>query len=440
MSKHKKHLIIKRAYVTRDEALGCLGICSEAFDRMCVLNDVHPFVPSKSLLTNKGTRMQYRIGDIHRIRESEAFKKMQLKEKNRSIAEKYRKSGRVEKVENLPDSRTDFSKILLEKYPVFSDVFEDLGECISALVVADRILQHSRVLRIPYEQNISQKISNELSFFYLYLTLSNGCTQAFITNSCVYYSVDTMQHQVFWREAFWIASEEDILGINYNAIVYNAEYYACLLEKTNFVLFRDLGDVELQFLRDKRNEHSTDVTYHNDAPETVTPNRPAEKNGSDQQAPGSFGVHDLCKMHAGILEARNRKITDAECILPKKTGIFTGHTFYVAADCGPLAASLALIILRGGGSVTRNPDGCSIYLCETAPEIFAPEKEYAHPQMVYDSCNQGALQDTYAYRPGSILPQHVCPFTAEVLPGDLDTFNVSTRKKEALEEIMYHHK
>ncbi|OAG31847.1 pescadillo [Nematocida displodere] len=423
MSRWYTNIIVKRTHVTRDEALVCLGVETNVLDRLCVLNDVHPFIPHKYMLTNKSTRIQYKISDIHRIRESEAYKKMNLKATNKQKTATYQATGRHHQISDLPDDRIDYGKILLEKYPSFDDIYEDLGECLTCLIVAERTLRYAKRFCLDFETDIIKKIRKELTLFYLYVAATGVEQKVFITPLGVYFSIVIGEHDVFWRESYPLKDEEDILGINYNAIVYNTEYYAYLLEKVNFRLFKAAHEPALPFVREYRAQAFPSPNLNPEkTPETCL--------GPNPNDCGGFG------------EQRMKEVfTEAEVYIRQKHGgIFKNTKFFISESCAALTNSLELLILTERGTVVKDGAGCDIYLCETIPANFRIEGNYAHPQIVYDSCNARELQETPIYRPGQTLPQHSCPFKDALEETELDIFNLSERKKQEIGSLFNHHK
>lgn len=428
MSRFYTNIVTKRTHVTRDEALICLKLTSDEFDRVCAMTDTHPTMPHKQHLTNLSTRMQYRLVDIHRMRESEIYKKMHLKVENREKKKGYAASGREYKIKYLPDDRTDYAKIILEKYPSFDDVYEDLGECLSCLIFGERVVRYARKLCVPFETDILAKVRTELSLFYLYLAVSGGDYQVFLTNSGVHYQTQVKEAEVFWKEAYPIVDEEDVLGINYNAVVNLVEFNAYLLEKINFNLFKQLSGDTLGHIREVRSAGQPPA-----APEKKTPaaGQPPGTEPAIAQK-GSFGEKTVGEYHREFAGKY-------QLVSPRR--LFAGKSFYVSPCCNALTNSLELLILAGSGTVVpASTDLCDVYLCTQIPPVFNIQRAYAHPQLVYDSCNLGQLQDAGIYRPGQTLPAHLCPFSDPLEQTHLDTFNISERKKEKLEDIINQHK
>ncbi|KAI5170729.1 pescadillo [Nematocida sp. LUAm3] len=406
MRKYYTNIVTRRTHVTREEALECLDTDTDELDRLCILTDIHPYIPHKDKLTNKSTRAQYRVSEIHRIRESEAYKKIHLKKENKRKTEKYIKRGQEEKIKDLPDDRMDYGKVLLEKYPSFQDVYEDLGEALTCLIISERLFRYRNLPNIGQEQDLLKKFQLELSLFYLYLSITGNQFKSFLTDSGVFYSVQIENHEIFWKEAYPLEDTEDLLGINIKIIAQNAEFYSYLLEKINFRLFKSIGQDGVDIIRKIRKEY--------------IPAPPAHS--------GAFGAVPL-----------NSLFTIAEHLKPSKKNIFTGYLFYIQKD-DSLINSLQLLILALGGQLTDTQTSSSINICASVPEAFQANWTYARHQFIYDSCNREELQDVSLYRPGQVLPQHLCPFKAPLEAADLDLFNLSERKKEELQNLVYHRK
>lgn len=406
------NIVVKRTHVTREEALICLNVTSDEFDRLCVLTDTHPYIPTKDKLTNRSTRIQYRINDIHRIRESDPYKKELAKEDNARKKEKYTKQGRLQKIKDLPEDRIDYPKIILDKYPSFDDVYEDLGECITLLFIAERVLRETKLPKIRYEQNILHKAQKELALFYLFNLLTCHRYKVFLTNSRIFYSTEINEYNIFWSEAFPLEDKEDALGINASVLVHNMEFCSYLLEKVNFCLFKRLNPASAEFLRAFREEKT-------------------DSNGVksvDGSVAGNIVLKDLLNKYKSEYK-----------ILPSESGMFNGHSFYLH-KCKALTPSLYLLILSNGGTITEEESTCSFYVCSSLPDPFIPTQNYVNAQFVYDSCNQQVILEPKMYRPGQELPLHLCPFKSALESTELDLFNLSERKKEKLMNLANHRK
>ncbi|KAI5181388.1 pescadillo [Nematocida sp. AWRm80] len=469
-SRYYTNIVHRRTYVTRDEAMICLGVTSEELDRWCILNDVHPYVASKGEITNRSTRIQYKLSDIHRMRESEAFQKTKLKKENKEKREKYIRQGTEYKTKYLLEDRIDYSKILLEKYPSFDDIYEDLGECITCLIICERLIRSTKYLCIDLECNLLEKIQKELNLFYLYVIYSQRRYQTFITDDGIFYLTTVNNHEVFWKEAFPLRNSEDASGINYNVIVQNSEYYSYLLEKVNFKLFKDLDPTLLPYVREIRKSNippQTELVSRRRLFPNEPKNKENKKTKEDKQSKskvlpvetvlsedessedsllngipydtGSFGKDNL--LLEMYLASKTAKEEDSQT-LPLTTGIFSSLKCYISECCNTFTNSLTMLILSNGGTIVREESESNLYLCTAVPALFKSEYNYAHPQIVYDSCNENALQDSALYRPGKDLPPHNSPFKDQLdtLSSTLDTYNISERKKEQLENLLNHRK
>ncbi|KAI5184899.1 pescadillo [Nematocida homosporus] len=406
MSRPYTNIIVKRSHVTRDEALICLNTTSEEFDRLCILTNTHPFVPSKDKLTNRSTRIQYRLTDIHRIRESEPYKKAHLKIENERKREVYKSSGRSHRIKELADDRMDYGRILLEKYPSFDDIYEDLGETLTSLIVSERVLVHTRLPNLKLEQNILAKTQKELTLFYLYIYLLRPNFKTFLTPSGAFYSIYIQEYEVFWKEAFPLVDEEDALGIDTKILYYHMEYNAYLLEKVNFRLFNQLSPALLPCLREFRAAPSS----------------------------GHFKAADIL----GLIN-RVKEVPEYQA-LHIATGIFKDMSFYLGESCQAIALSLVFLVVATGGTITEDPSNCSMYLCTVPPADFQASIPYAHPQIIYDSINRQAPQDIAAYRPGTEIPDHVSPFQSSLQQGELDLINTTQRRKDKINDLLLHRK
>lgn len=461
MSRWYTNIIKRRTHVTRDEALVCLNLNSEEFDRYCVLTDTHPFIPHKDMLTNISTRIQYRITDIHKIRESEPYKKQKLKEENAVRRANYRKTGREYKEAYLKDERIDYGKILLNKYPSFDDIFEDLGEAVTALILAERIIRDKKTFCIKFESDIRTKIQRELSLFYVYNMLTRSIQKTFLAKDAVYYSADIKGQEVFWKEAYPLGDPEDVLGINYNIIVQNAEFNAYLLEKVNFKLFKEISHPHcIEYLRNARKKTPDQIEYvplekyatnlarreteGDDEDEEEQPKKKnlyairslkTENDEREEYTPGeedgSFGGIDILSMVSEIPKEVRAMIIQAEA-----QKVFKGEQFYISDNADALAHSVKMLVVAGGGEVVSTPDKDTICICRDAPLNFRAEYKYAHPQIVYDSVNINKMQPHMLYRPGQDLPQHTCPYKSMLETSELDVFNLSERKRKEIESIV----
>lgn len=444
------NIVKRRTHVTREEALACLGVTAEEFDRYCILTDTHPFIPSKDKLTNKSTRIQYEITDIHRIRESEPYKKMKLKEENARKRGVYRRTGREYKIDYLRDERIDYGKMLLEKYPAFEDIYEDLGEALTSLIITARLIEEKKNFCIRFESDIAVKISRELSLFYLYLALTRNIEKVFIGKEGVFYSTEMGGYEIFWRESYPLSDLEDTLGINYNIIVQVAEFNAYLLEKVNFRLFKGLSqEYYVGFIREFRKIHF-DVIEYIPQKEKITKEKPEKiekitveslkteddtrENFAQKEHTGAFGNIDLIKMVQSVPK-------EIRLLTPQKpVEIFNGQKIWVCNSSKTLVHSLQLLISAGGGEVVDSAAEATICICGEIPQDFRAEYNYAHPQIIYDSYNQKALQSTSFYRPGQEIPTHICPYKSRLETSDLDVFNMSENKKKQIDSIINHRK
>ncbi|KAH9385593.1 pescadillo [Nematocida major] len=442
------NIIKRRTHVTREEALICLSVNGEEFDRYCVLTDTHPYINSKDKLTNKSTRVQYTLTDIHRIRESEPYKKMKMKKENARKRDVYARRGQLYKLEHLREEKIDYGKILLSKYPSFEDVYEDLGEALTVLILAERLIRNrSRLLR-GFEVNIYKKICRELSLFYLYLMAVQPEYKVFLSKEGIYYSTEVCGNEVFWKEAYPLADPEDALGINYNVIVQTAEFNAYLLEKVNFRLYKALGDAHVECLREVRRRHSD--AKEGDAPQKAE-NTAEEKDGEEAPARYKAPVRSLqCEddtreefvreMDTGEFGGFNLLDMHREMPACSRAGLFKGSVFYICSSVGTIMHSIRMLVVSGGGRVARTEEESTIYICKTVPSNFRVEYNYAHPQIVYDSLNANLLQDVSKYRPGKEIVPHVCPYKSMLDVTDLDTFNLSQRKRQEIESLVNHRK
>jgi len=433
MGRYYTNAVLKRTYVTREEALECLGVGSEEFDRLCILADAHPHKPPRDLLTTKKDRIQYKVSDIHRIRESEAHQKALLKEENKRKRDTYAKTGREYRIKELKDDRTDFSKILLEKYPAFGDIYEDLGECVTCLILTERMIRYSKKLYDRLETDLLRKIRTELTMFYVYVLYSGRSCRTFLTNSGIFYSTDVDGHEVTWREAYPLGDGEDVLGINYTIIVQNAEYYAYLLEKVNFRLFKSLNSALVGYIREVREKRDRNGEVHGADAEDEADKPDGADSATEKRDKGSFGRRT-------VKEEFDAMGQDLKLTRKAHNGIFSKEVFYISPTCGTLTNSLMMLVLAGDGRVTEEEEACTVHLCTAAPDSVRMEKKYAHPQIVYDSCNSGAMADPGAYRPGQKVPAHKCPFKNPLEHTVLDKLNISEKRLQALEYIINQHK
>ncbi|KAI5128245.1 pescadillo [Nematocida parisii] len=466
MGRWYTNIIKRRAYVTRNEALICLNLKEEEFDRFCVLTDTHPLVASKDELTNKSTKIQYAIADIHRIRESEPYQKGNLKKENAKRRNNYRSTGREHKLNYLMDERIDYNRILLSKYPSFEEIYEDLGEALTNLIVTERIIRDKSIdkLCIRFESNVITKIYRELSMFYMYMMIVKTNPKVFIGKEGVYYSIEIGGSEVFWRETYPLSDMEDSLGINYNVIVQTAEFNAYLLEKVNFKLFKSLNEEYfIEYIRNIRRMY-TDIMEYVPIDEKIKNENLLENNEymindftkkkekeitdgrslKDEECTreefvqerdsGSFGAINLYEMFSSISKEMLSRVP------PKHRCIFNKEKVYLCKSTNSLEHSLTMLIISGGGEILTSPEECTLYLCSEIPENFRAEYNYAHPQIIYDSCNLEELQSHSFYRPGQNLPQHISPYKSMLKETDLDTFNISHKKKSAIESIINHRK
>ncbi|KAI5133636.1 pescadillo [Nematocida ausubeli] len=466
MGRWYTNIIKRRTHVTRSEALICLSVTEDEFDRFCVLTDTHPFIASKEDLTNKSTKIQYKLADIHRIRESEPYQKMKLKKENAKRRCNYRDTGREYKLDYLLDEKIDYGRILLSKYPSFDDIYEDLGEAVTSLIITERLIRDKKRanLCIRFESDIITKIYRELSLFYLYLMIHRNSYKVFIGKEGIYYSTEISGSEIFWKESYPLADPEDSLGINYNAIVQTAEFNAYLLEKVNFRLFKSIGEEYfVEYIRSLRKRYTDFIEYIpveiQNAKENLRENneymleehlKPKEKEPTtgrslkDEDAereefvqerdPGAFGPIDILsefkRIPKGLLSA----------ITTENKGIFCGEKVFLCSSTNTLEHSLTMLIISGGGDIVKSAEESTLYLCSVIPQNFRAEYNYAHPQIIYDSCNLEILQSHSLYRPGQSIPQHVSPYKSMLKTTDLDTFNISHKKKSTIESIINHRK
>lgn len=464
MSRWYTNIIKRRTHVTRDEALVCLNLNSEEFDRYCVLTDTHPFIPNKDTLTNRSTPIQYRITDIHRIRESEPYRKQKLKEENAVKRRNYKRTGREYKEAYLKDERIDYGKILLNKYPSFDDIFEDLGEAVTALILAERIIRKKEEFCIRFESDMKIKIRRELSLFYAYIMIDKNIEKTFLAKDGIYYSTEMHGYEVFWKEAYPLGDSEDVLGINYNIIVQNAEFNAYLLEKVNFKIFKEISHPYfVEYVREIRKTHTDRIEYvpldkystnlanipeeteEDESEEKQTKNTPypirslAVENDEREEytaerEDGSFGRIDVLEMVDNIPR-------DIQAIVSqKRQKVFKSTQFFLCESTDTVMHSLKMLIISGGGEIVREPNEKAIYICKEAPANFKAEYKYAHPQLIYDSINIKELQSHSIYRPGQEIPEHTCPYKSMLETSELDIFNLSERKKKEIESIINHRK
>lgn len=392
---------VKRAYVTREEALLCLAMDPETFDRMCVLNNVHPCLTKRSEQTNRSTRIQYKLEDIHRIRRSGPHEKVATKKRNREKRAKYIAMGREDRIKNLRSEDIDYKQLILQKYPSLDEAIDDLGECLSCLFLCERLLQHARRLHIEFNVPIRQKIQRELETFLLFVCLRGAEMKTFLSQSGAYYETEARGKKVFWKAPFHVADEEELLGINYDVVISSMELYVHVLEKVNYKLLKEAG---LEWYA-------------------------KERKGSAVSGGGSEAGIDL-------LSVLKQFQSSPEAKEASKPGAFGGQAFYLADDCSAIRESLVFLILFGGGSTVSSPEAADIYVTGgEIEEAFDTRREYVHPQFVYDSTNLGGLLDRSLYKIGKTLPTHASPFAQGAEESSLAAFNLSKRRRLEVERL-----
>lgn len=401
-------------HVTREEALLCLRVSSAEFDRLCVLNNVYPYTITKGEQVNKTTLVQYKAEDITKIRRSHVKERLRIQKKNKKKADAFLRTNRAEKIQNLPFDRINYAKILLEKYPTFLDCLQDLGECLTCLLLTQTLLSTASRIHLSLSFSLLSQIRRELEHFFLFIIHRAETPKTFITKSGIYYQLSLKGTTITYKEAFAAESMEDILGINTNVIITSAELYAKLLEKVNFRLYKEEGLEE--HLRAKRRELLS-------SPSPPTP--------STSTTP--------------LVDKSTPKITLSPTLtLGERSGVFKDQAFFVSPSCTPLLTSLHLLILSEGGEIEEAPEHAKYYLTDgQIEEPLSVHRTYIHPQYIYDSINTGAA-DLNSYRIGKEIPPHPMVLKERTVMQNLkeqdklrdDLSSLSARKREKIERLL----